>query len=285
MILFKNVKALQQHIADNKSRRGNLGWVPTMGALHAGHLSLLHDARRQCQLVVCSIFVNPTQFNDKNDFRNYPNTLEKDISLLEANGVDILFLPGIDEIYPAGTERLEKYELGRLETILEGQFRPGHFQGVCQVMDRLGNIIKPDLLFMGQKDFQQCMVVQRLLDITHSPIKLHTRPTMREADGLAMSSRNMRLNETERKNAIAIYEALGFMKENLKKGSLSALISKAGEILSSKDFRTDYVAIADPSSLEACTSWDGHQGLVGLIAAYQNEIRLIDNLILTGESD
>ena len=285
MILFKNGKALQQHLADFKSGGSNLGWVPTMGALHAGHISLLNDARKKCRRVICSIFVNPTQFNDKNDFRNYPITLEKDISLLVENGVDILFLPGMNEIYPKGTERLEKYNLGKLETILEGQYRPGHFQGVCQVMHRLGDIIKPDHLFMGQKDFQQCMVVQRLLEIIHSPITLHTCPTLREPDGLAMSSRNMRLNEVQRKNAIAIYEALNFLKKNLKKGSLSELIGKARDILSSRDFRADYVAIADPASLESCTNWDGQQALVALIAAYQHEIRLIDNLNLTDNMD
>ncbi|MFI5155671.1 MAG: pantoate--beta-alanine ligase [Chitinophagales bacterium] len=282
MILFKNVKALQQHLADFKSGTGNLGWVPTMGALHAGHISLLNAARSKCRWVICSIFVNPTQFNDRNDFRNYPITLDKDISLLEENGVDLLFLPGMNEIYPDGTERLEKYNLGKLESILEGQYRPGHFQGVCQVLHRLGDILKPDHLFMGQKDFQQCMVVKRLLEITHSGITLHTCSTLREPDGLAMSSRNMRLNETQRKNAIAIYEALNFLKKNLKKGSLVELIEKAKDILSSRDFRTDYVAIADPATLETCKNWDGQQALVGLIAAFQQEIRLIDNMVLAG---
>jgi pantoate--beta-alanine ligase len=249
-----------------------------MGALHAGHLSLMAQSKQKTRITVCSIFINPTQFNDPKDFQKYPVTIEKDIYLLEKNGVDILFLPSVSEIYTDGIDNLEHYELGYLETILEGKFRPGHFQGVCQVMFRLLEIVKPDLLFMGQKDLQQCMVVKRLLEIMRSTIRLVACETLREADGLAMSSRNMRLNEQERKNAGAIYEALIYLKQNIKVGSLINIVDEAKTILQKKDFTIDYAEIADAGTLAEIEKWNGSQKMVALIAAFQHEIRLIDNM-------
>jgi pantoate--beta-alanine ligase len=285
MILFKKGKSLNRYILEYKMKGISVGWVPTMGALHQGHLSLIDRAQKDNPLVICSLFVNPTQFNDKNDFRKYPKTIEKDIYMLEEKGVDLLFLPDEGEIYPAGTNALEHYDLGSLEMTLEGASRPGHFQGVCQVMNRLMNIIAPDHLYMGQKDYQQCLVIRKLLELLEAPVMLHTCPTRREPDGLAMSSRNMRLNETERKHAIGIYEALSVMKKNLRKGSLSGIIDQAKAIISRNDFRTDYVVITHAQTLEPCESWDGIQPLVALIAAYQHEVRLIDSLVLTETLD
>ncbi|HSZ85274.1 MAG TPA: pantoate--beta-alanine ligase, partial [Puia sp.] len=210
-------------------------------------------------------------------------TIENDIYLLKKNGVDILFLPAVDEIYPDGTDNLEHYDLGYLETILEGKFRPGHFQGVCQVMFRLLKIVEPDFLFMGQKDYQQCMVVKRLLEIMKSNIQFIACETLREPDGLAMSSRNMRLNESERKNATAIYEALMYLKQNIKTGSLIDIVDEAKSILIKKDFIIDYVEIGDADDLAEIETWNGSQKIVALIAALQHEIRLIDNMLLNIE--
>jgi len=281
MILFKKASDISDYIAQQQLIGREIGLVPTMGALHQGHMALIEACREQSDITACTIFINPTQFNDPKDFQKYPITIEKDIYLLEKNGADIIFLPPIEQIYPQGTNNIEQYELGYLETILEGQYRPGHFQGVCQVMHRILDIIKPQHLFMGQKDFQQCMVIKRLLQLMKSTIIFHTCPTVRETDGLAMSSRNMRLKPEERKKAVAIYEALTNIKKNLKPGDLQRLIANAKDILIENDFAIDYVEIADANTLELAHSWDGKQQQVALIAAFQQEVRLIDNMILT----
>jgi pantoate--beta-alanine ligase len=272
MILIKRAGDLAGWLEQQRVTGRSIGFVPTLGALHAGHISLIDISKKSTSLTVCSIFVNPTQFNDPTDFQKYPITLEQDIYQLERAGTDVLFLPEVNEMYPGGTEKLERYDLGELETILEGKFRPGHFQGVCQVMRRLLDIVRPDHLFMGQKDYQQCMVVRRLLELMGARTQLHPCPIIREADGLAMSSRNLRLTETERKNAPAIYRALVLLKEG---GS----VEQARKILEQADFRIDYVAIADAKTLMPVTA-AGEGDSVALIAAFQGEIRLIDNMIL-----
>src|SRR6202012_2980545 len=208
MILFKKTGDLNRYLDQQRISGATIGFVPTLGALHAGHISLIDISKKTTTLTVCSIFVNPTQFNDPTDFQKYPITIEKDIILLENAGTDVLFLPELDEMYPDGTKNLETYDLGPLETILEGKYRPGHFQGVCQVMRRLLEAVRPDHLFMGEKDYQQCMIVQRLLDLTKMNTILQPCPIVREPHGLAMSSRNLRLTPEERKRATAIYGAL-----------------------------------------------------------------------------
>ncbi|HEX4372774.1 MAG TPA: pantoate--beta-alanine ligase [Puia sp.] len=283
MIIFKKKEELINHLQTKKKADVQIGFIPTMGALHAGHLSLMEQSKKKAGMTVCSIFVNPTQFNDQKDFQKYPVTIENDIYMLETNGVDILFLPAVDEIYPNGTDNLEHYELGYLETILEGKFRPGHFQGVCQVMFRLLEIVKPDFLFMGQKDYQQCMVVKRLLEIMQSNIQFIACETLRETDGLAMSSRNMRLNEGDRKNATGIYEALIYLQQNIKISSLIDIVDEAKSILIKKDFVIDYVEIASADDLTEIENWNGSQKIVALVAALQHEIRLIDNMLLNVE--
>jgi pantoate--beta-alanine ligase len=280
MILFKKADELVAYIRKKQSEGIRVGLVPTMGALHQGHLSLLEEAKKQTGLTVSTIFVNPTQFNDPKDYKKYPVTIEKDLYLLEKNGLDLLFLPGISELYPDGTTDLEKYDLGYLENILEGVYRPGHFQGVCQVMNRLLSTIGADDLFMGQKDYQQCMVIQRLLELTGSRTILHTCPTQREPDGLAMSSRNMRLTAEERERAVAIYQSLVYLKNHLQPGPLIELIEHARQILKKNHFHVDYVAIADARTLVSAESWDGTQKLVALVAAFQQQVRLIDNMLL-----
>ena len=280
MILFKKAADLIDYLQTQKKARIEIGFVPTMGALHNGHLSLINASKNTAGITVCSIFVNPTQFNNTRDFQKYPVTIEKDIYLLEKNGADILFLPLVNEMYPQGTTNLEHYNLGYLETILEGEFRPGHFQGVCQVMNRLINIVKPDHLFMGQKDYQQCMVIKKLIDINKLKIIFHTCETLREPDGLAMSSRNIRLNNEERKNATAIYKSLSFLKENINNKNFENCINDAKKILTGNNFKIDYVEIADADNLEIINEYNKEKKSVALIAAFQNEVRLIDNMIL-----
>ena len=282
MIIFKQADVLARYLDEQHSMHRSTGFIPTMGALHEGHLALVKEARKHTNVTVCSIFVNPTQFNDPKDFQQYPITLDEDIYQLESTGTDILFLPSVDEMYPHGIHHLEYYDLGYLETILEGQFRPGHFQGVCQVMSRLLQMVRPDQLFMGQKDYQQCMVVQWLLDHLQLPTQLIPCPTLREADGLAMSSRNLRLPDKDRQVAPTIYQVLEFLRTHIKAGDLSPLLREAGEQLAQAGFRTDYVAIANAVSLAPVESWDGKQPLVALVAAFLGEVRLIDNMKITG---
>ena len=224
--------------------------------------------------------MNPTQFNDPRDFDKYPKTIEQDIEMLVKTGCDILFLPSVQEIYPSGTVNNPYYELGYLETVLEGKYRPGHFQGVCQVVDRLLEIVKPDFLFLGQKDFQQCKVVQKLIEIKKINTKLIIGATLREKDGLAMSSRNMRLNSAEQNQAVSIYESLIQIKQHLHPGSVESMKEMAIQYLTLRGFQVDYVEIANAETLENINEWNGTEKVVALIAAYLNEIRLIDNMLI-----
>lgn len=279
MILFRHPADLSNWLSKETAAGKSIGFVPTMGALHAGHISLITISKKQADLTVCSIFVNPTQFNDPTDFQKYPVTLEKDISLLETAGADILFLPGVAGLYPDGITNLEHYDLGLLETLLEGRYRPGHFQGVCQVMYRLLRIVRPDYLFMGQKDYQQCMVIQRLLTLMGVSTQLHRCPIVREADGLAMSSRNLRLNPTQRANAAAIYHALQRLAQKFRLDTTSAL-AEAETILRKAHFQIDYISVADATTLEPISDPTTADTIVALIAAFQADVRLIDNMIL-----
>jgi pantoate--beta-alanine ligase len=280
MIIFKKASDLDRWLDNQRSSRQTIGFVPTMGALHPGHISLIAISKNAASRTVASIFVNPTQFNDPRDFQLYPVTLEKDIALLVAAGADALFLPDVATLYPRGTKDLESYPLGSLETLLEGKYRPGHFQGVCQVMRRLLDIVRPDHLFMGQKDYQQCMVIRRLLDLLQQPTVLHPCPIVREPDGLAMSSRNLRLSPVHRANAAAIYRALQFMYDHWSVGARpDQIIAEATAMLESAAFRVDYVSIADAATLQPLTSWQPNA--IALIAAFQGQVRLIDNLTLS----
>jgi pantoate--beta-alanine ligase len=279
MILFKKSADLIAYLENSRRKGLKTGFVPTMGALHAGHLRLINASQAETGLTVCSIFVNPYQFNDPVDFEKYPITTEKDIQLLEKAGTDVLFLPSMEEIYPAG-KLLEKYELGYLATILEGRYRPGHYQGVSQVMSRLLTLVKPGHLFMGQKDFQQCLVVKQLITILQFPVKFHIVPTLRESDGLALSSRNSRLSPEQRVHASAISEALCYIRDQFRAGDPSPILRIAHQKLETAGFKTDYIAIAKTHDLRPLLSWDGKEKAVALIAASQGEVRLIDNMLL-----
>lgn len=282
MIIFKKRKDLYNYLEAQRQTGYSIGFIPTMGALHAGHLSLIETSLKANPVTVCSIFVNPTQFNDPKDFEKYPVTIEKDIELLANAGCEILFLPSVKEIYPDELSPTLKYDLGYLEEILEGKFRPGHFQGVCMVVHRLLEIVMPDNLYLGQKDYQQCMVIKKLIELTglSKSVCVNICPTLREPDGLAMSSRNVRLSDEERKKATAIFRNLSFIKTNLKVGNLKVLKETAFKNLSEAGLKVDYIEIADANDLSIIDDWDGQKKIVALAAAYMSAVRLIDNIIL-----
>jgi pantoate--beta-alanine ligase len=280
MIIIREAERFRRFLGE-KATGTSFGFVPTMGALHAGHLALLHRSKRETDKTICSIFVNPTQFNDPADFSKYPITLEDDIRMLEMTGVDILFLPDVHEIYPEGTASLETYDLGRMDQLLEGRQRPGHFQGVCQVVHRLLSVTRPDVLFMGRKDFQQCMVIRRLIHLKSIPVRLEICDTVREADGLAMSSRNMRLSPDDRSTAPILYDVLNRLKRGLDAGPLESRLRAGREALAAAGFRVDYLEICRTTDLEPVTEWDGHTPITALAAAFLGEVRLIDNIDLT----
>ncbi len=279
MILIKNIYQLQKLIQQEKNSGKKIGFVPTMGALHAGHISLIATAQNQNDIVVCSIFVNPTQFNNPDDLKKYPKTLEADIENLEAANCSILFLPEVEEMYPKG-EKQKEYHLGFLETVLEGKYRPGHFQGVCMIVDKLLLAVMPHILYLGKKDYQQCMVVKKMMELENHEATLVICDTIREKDGLAMSSRNMRLNATERQQALRIIETLNAIKQNIQEGDLVTIKKDAVSFLTNNGYNVDYVEIADADTLELQNNWDGNKNLVALVAAYLNEVRLIDNVVI-----
>jgi len=283
MILFKRSNDLSNYLDIQRKQGRKLKFVPTMGALHPGHLSLIRAAKTENDLCICSIFVNPTQFNDPADYKKYPVTIENDIMLLETEGCDVLFLPSLAEIYPNGTSAARHYDLGYLETVLEGKYRPGHFQGVCMVVNRLLELVMPDSLHIGQKDYQQCMVIKRLVGLIglENELKVVISPTLREPDGLAMSSRNTRLTVDDRKKASIIFESLQFIKKQISKGNLDDLKKQTVQKFLENGFKVDYVEIADTLTLQLVDYWDGQQKLVALAAVFLGGVRLIDNVLLS----
>lgn len=280
MIIFKKVNDLKQQLSAFRKQGKTFGFVPTMGALHEGHLSLIRLARSKSDLTICSIFVNPTQFNDPEDFNKYPVTTAADIQLLESEGVDILFLPSVEEIYPPDSQP-KHYALGTVETMLEGAYRPGHFQGVCQVIDRFLTIIEPDIIVMGQKDYQQVMVIKKLLELTGQQVRLITCPTLREFTGLARSSRNTRLTDEQRAQASIIYSALLYGKNHLATASPGLLIADiTAKILSNGFYKCDYVAICNADDLSPIEVYNTNRTAIILVAAFIGNVRLIDNILV-----
>lgn len=279
MTIFKTTKELTAYLNEKKNAGIQIGFVPTMGALHEGHLSLISQSKEQNTLTVCSIFVNPTQFNNKEDFKHYPISIEKDIDQLIRAGCDVLFLPTEKEIYPENYQP-QHFDLGRLEHVLEGYYRPGHFQGVCQVVEILLSIVNPDNIYIGQKDYQQCMVITRLVGLLgkRDQIGIHIAPTVRESDGLAMSSRNRRLSDSQRTKALTIYKELTAIRASLYTAPLDQLKKESARHLEEAGFRVDYVEIANAETLEPASGTGEH--LVALIAASLDNVRLIDNLSL-----
>lgn len=281
MILYKATLTLKKEIEKIRQSGKTIGFVPTMGALHKGHISLLNMSKNKCDVTICSIFVNPTQFNDPLDFEKYPSTIGNDILLLETHGCNILFLPSVAEIYPSGTKSAIHYNLGDIEYILEGKYRPGHFQGVCKVVHRLLDIVNPDYLFLGQKDYQQTLVIKRLVQLIDYATKVITVITFREDTGLAMSSRNLRLTAEQKENAAGISKMLHHIAARYSDTPLAQLKKYATNYLLNNGFhKVDYVSIANAETLQPVNDNTKAGRLIALIAAFIGDIRLIDNMIL-----
>jgi pantoate--beta-alanine ligase len=282
MVIFKKIRDIKEFIYVESGKGRKPGFIPTMGALHAGHLSLIQKAKADGMLVICSIFVNPTQFNDKTDFEKYPTSVDEDIELLINAGCDVLFLPSVNEIYPDGAASMRTFDFGYLDTILEGAKRPGHFKGVGQVVARLLEIIEPRRLYLGQKDYQQCMVIRKLIELMGmKDLELVICPTTRDADGLAMSSRNRRLTDPQRVVAGIIYQCLVSIESKQNSAAFDIVKKECTDILTSKGFVVEYVALADARDLTLLTDYKKGTPMVALIAAKIGEIRLIDNIILS----
>mgnify|MGYP003440051095 FL=1 len=278
MLVCKTRLALGSILSKFYSADQSIGFVPTMGALHEGHLSLVESAKNECDVVVCSIFVNPTQFNDPKDLEKYPRPIEHDIELLEKANCDVLFLPEVEEIY-TGKEQWA-IDLDGLDEFLEGEIRPGHYQGVTQVVKILFDIVAPTKAFFGQKDYQQLLVISKMVSKLGLNVKLEMCPTVREKDGLAMSSRNIRLSELERKNALALYRALQLVQSEFSIKSIQQITADATHYLKvSPGIDLEYFQICDGLTLEPVSSNKGST-LVALVAARLGHTRLIDNVIL-----
>lgn len=278
MKIFNSREAVHHYLNELRASGKSIGFVPTMGALHAGHLSLIKLARQKTDVIVSSIFVNPTQFNDKKDLENYPRPVEDDIKKLEEVKCDVLFIPGVAEMYNS-TEKWN-IELGNLDKILEGKIRPGHYQGVTQIVKKLFDTINPHYAFFGQKDYQQFMVISYMVKKLRVKIKLVLCPIIRESDGLAMSSRNIYLSPPDRKNALALYKALSKIVELYKTKTIAQIIKEVNSFLkSAPGIELEYFEIFNAKSFEAVTS-KRSVSLIALVAAKVGSIRIIDNMIL-----
>ncbi|MFL0682363.1 MAG: pantoate--beta-alanine ligase [Algoriphagus aquaeductus] len=278
MKLIRTRAEWNPHWLNHLQKNQKIGLVPTMGALHQGHLDLVEKSKSQMEITVVSIFVNPTQFNNPEDFKKYPITLEKDLEKLESYGVDYVFNPTVETMYPSKPGLTLNF--GELETVLEGRFRPGHFNGVGTVVAKLFHIIKPQTAYFGQKDLQQVAVIKRLVRDLSFDLDLEVVPTRREEDGLAMSSRNLRLNSEERKQALVLVEALKTAQSQLESGESW---QKVKDQIESKFFRMDsgnleYFELVDPDTFELKEHFDPNQKSSICVAAYIGEVRLIDNL-------
>lgn len=277
MIVYRTRQDLSQHLKTWQEQGKTIGLVPTMGALHEGHLSLVRQASSENNVVVVSIFVNPTQFNDPVDLENYPRQLEADLDLLQSMQVSIAFTPAIREMYPE--EDLRTFDLGGLDQLLEGAHRQGHFTGVAQIVSKLFDLIKPTRAYFGQKDFQQLVIIRRLVELLQMEIEIVPCPTVREQDGLAMSSRNMLLSDEERKAAPFIHQTLRLARE--KKGSMTPDEVRTWVVSHFQNQRLmhlEYFDIVEDKGLESVSDWSQPVNKVGCIAVQFGGVRLIDNL-------
>ena len=278
--VVKTVAELEKVLAKSRGKK-KIGYVPTMGALHDGHASLIKASVAQSDITVCSIFVNPTQFNDASDLDKYPRTLEKDVKLLRSVKCDIVFSPGVKDVYPDTTKSKLKLRLGQLDKVLEGEFRPGHFKGVAQVVKRLLDIVNPDYLYMGQKDFQQFTIIQKMIDQLKIPTELVVCPIKRETSGLAMSSRNARLEPSIKQRADLLYHTLLEAKELLQLGYKPKDIeSYAMKAFKQPDFNPEYFRIINGHTLLPIKNSSKEDYIVACTAVWAGDVRLIDNMIL-----
>jgi len=275
--VFTTTRQIQQYLADLRNKGLSTGFVATMGALHQGHLSLIQQAKKDNDLVICSIFVNPTQFNDPADLEKYPRPIAKDTQMLEQAGCDILFNPDVSEMY-ADNEHWH-LALGETEHLLEGKFRPGHYQGVTQVVYKLFNIIKPDTAYFGQKDYQQFIVITKMVELLNLTVKLVMCPILREDDGLAMSSRNIHLTAEDRLHSLILSKTLNWVKENFDSNNITDLQHKAAEAINAEDgVSLEYFELVDGDSLHPANQ--ATKKVVALVAARVGKTRLIDNVLM-----
>lgn len=282
MEIFTKKIALEAYLSSFRESNSCIGFVATMGALHEGHMRLIQASKREANITICSIFVNPTQFNDPADLEKYPRPIEADIKLLQSTDCDVLFLPEVLEMYPPNDPSWS-IDLGGLDKVWEGLHRPGHYQGVTQIVKKLFDIVKPNFAFFGQKDFQQCMVIQQMVTHLAIPVELKIVETVRDVDGLAKSSRNIRLSSTGRKNALALSQALFMTKANFEQGDrLAILKQKTLDFLHhAPGVDLEYFAICNRSNLqEVDIDKAADNPLVALLAAWVDGVRLIDNIIL-----
>ncbi len=281
MLVFNKVEDIQYHIYDLKLNSKIIGFVPTMGALHEGHLSLIRRSKTECDITVASIFVNPTQFNDQKDFDKYPRMNEADSQMLEKSGCDILFLPDVEEMYQNSLLEVQPFDIGYLDTILEGAKRPGHYQGVATIVEKLFLSVLPDKVFMGLKDFQQVKVIEKLVRDKNMSIEIIGCPTLREANGLAMSSRNMRLSEDGKQKAGDIYQVLEFIQKNRGQDNPERVLAQAKEMIVSKGYwDLEYLELRHAHDLSEIDlkQWLEGVNYVALYAGWLEGVRLIDNL-------
>ena len=283
MEIFHNIEDYRTWYTEVSLENATIGFVPTMGALHAGHLSLIDASVKDNHYTVCSIFVNPTQFNDKGDYEKYPRLLDDDIEQLVKQSCDVLFVPESQEMYPSNgqAQTTTNIDLGELALVMEGEFRPGHFDGVITIVEKLFRIIAPNKAYFGQKDFQQLAVIRRMTEALKLQVEIIECPTVRENDGLAMSSRNLLLTPEQRTEAPTIYRSLLKGKENLKDQNVEELKQNLiNAINRSECLNVEYVEIADSVSLQPITSWDSSTSVVCCVAVHAGDIRLIDNILL-----
>ncbi len=275
MKIFETVSQLQSQLESHGS--AVVGFVPTMGALHAGHASLVERARRECDVVVVSLFVNPTQFNDKGDLATYPRTPEADAALLESVGADYILMPSVEEVYPTADNRV--FDFGDKERVMEGASRPGHFNGVAQVVSRLFDIVKPHKAYFGEKDFQQIAIIRAMVEMLEIKVEIVDCPIVRDTDGLALSSRNMLLTAEHRSAAPEIYAALKAGVDLSSTASVAQVVeSVVAQINSNPLLEVIYFEIVDSLSLQSVCSWDDSSAIQGCITVKAGEVRLIDNI-------
>ncbi|MCH2021479.1 MAG: pantoate--beta-alanine ligase [Saprospiraceae bacterium] len=279
MYIFKRVSDLQNYLKQKQFEEKKIGFVPTMGALHLGHLTLLNEASLVNDIIVCSIFINPRQFEDTKDLLNYPNPIESDIEKLENLNCTVLFLPDNNEVYPCDHNMLN-LDLGKLDKTMEGLHRPGHFKGVVEVVHRLLDIVNPDNLYMGQKDYQQFAIIKHMLKMIQSNVKIIRVPIVREPDGLAMSSRNIRLSIEGRKKASLISTSLLQAKEDANTLNVAAVKENAINFLNTHNIEIDYFEIVDGNTLQTIESFNQSDYVTACTTVRIDGVRLLDNIII-----
>ena len=278
MKIFKTKLKLLQFISVFKNER-SIGFVPTMGALHIGHMQLIKKSKEECDITICSIFINPTQFNNTDDYNNYPKTLNQDIKKLIAAGCDAVYAPKIDDIYADG-EKAKRFDFGALGSNMEGKFRPGHFNGMATIVEKLFNIINPTKAYFGQKDLQQLQIVKSLVKQINSKIEVIGVQTVREDNGLAISSRNKHLSQSDKNNASLIYKCLLHCFANKQKGIDNLKSYVKDQFKKQNKLKLEYIEVTRLNNLMPIKKWGGENENAICIAAYINSIRLIDNIIL-----